>query len=153
MMSKPHSMTPGWLRSSPGEISSPDGDRFGSPILERYLAMSVEGMWERMCIQKDSWVGERDFVRKTTRMSMESVVARRRPCLRFWMACSLFAAVFFAEAFAMAAGEGERRCNRGKPSVILPPTAHEPHLAWFPRRSPLPPEGILFSSIPPRSPG
>ena len=104
-MSKAHSITPGWLRSSPGEISSPEGDRFGSPILERYLAMNVEGMCERMCIQKDGWVGERDFRRKMTRMSMESVVARRRPCRRLWIACSLLAAVFFAEAFAMVAGE------------------------------------------------
>lgn len=44
------------------------------------------------------------------------------------MARSLFAAVFFAEAFAMIVGKGERCCNRGKPSVILLPAAHEPHL-------------------------
>ena len=141
-MSNAHSVTPDWLRSSPGEISSPVGDRFGSPILERYLPMNVEGMCERMCNQKDSWVGERDFVRKMSRMSIESVVARRRPCRRFWMACSLAAAVFFAEAFAMVAGKGERRCNRGKPSVILPPTAHEPHPRWFPPTPP--PRNPLF---------
>lgn len=51
-----------------------------------------------------------------------------KPCRRFEMARSLFAAVFFAEAFAIVAGEGERRCNRGKPSLILPSTTHEPHL-------------------------
>lgn len=60
-----------------------------------------------MCNQKDSWVGESDFMRKTTRMSIERVVAMRSPCRRFWMAFSLLAAVFFAEAFAMVAG-GER---------------------------------------------
>ena len=126
MTSKHHSIIPGWLRSSPGETSSPVSDRFGSPILARYLAMSVDGMCERMCIQNDSWAGESDFVRKMIRMSVERVVAMRRPCLRFEMARSLLAAVFFAEAFAMVAG-GDRRCSRGKPSVILPPAAHEPH--------------------------
>ena len=127
MTSKHHSITPGWLRSSPGEISSPVSERFGSPILARYLAMSVDGMCERMCIQKDSWAGDSDFVWKMIRMSVERVVATRRPCLRFEMARSLPAAVFFAEAFAMVADEGERRCSRGKPSVILPPASHEPH--------------------------
>jgi len=60
-----------------------------------------------MCIQKDSWAGESDFVRKMIRMSVERIVAMRRPCLRFEMARSLLAAVFFAEAFAIVAGEGE----------------------------------------------
>ena len=70
--------------------------------------MNVEGMCERMCNQKDTWAGESDFVRKMIRMSMESVEATSRPCRRFCMARSLLAAVFFAEAFAMVAGKGER---------------------------------------------
>jgi len=126
-MSKHHAITPDWLRSSPGEMSSPVPVRFGSPILARYLAMRVDGICERTCIQNDSWVGESDFVRKMIRMRVESVVAMRRPCLMFEMALSLLAANFFAEAFAMVGGEGEICCNRGKPSVILPPAAHEPH--------------------------
>ena len=65
-------------------------------------------MCERVCVQKDGWAGESDFVRKMIRMSVERVIAMRRPCLRFEMARSLPAAVFFAEAFAMVAGEGER---------------------------------------------
>ena len=103
--------------------------------------MNVDGMCERMCIQKDGRVGESDFVRKIIRMNMESVVAMRRPCRRFEMARSLLAAVFFAEAFAMMAGKGERRCNRGKPSMILPPASHQPHprlvSAYAPPENPL----------------
>jgi hypothetical protein len=82
-------------------MSSPVSVRFGSPILARYLAMSVDGMCERVCIQKEGWVGESDFVRKMIRMSVERVMAMRRPCLRFEMARSLPAAVFLAEAFAI----------------------------------------------------
>ena len=45
----------------------------------------------------------------------------------------------------------ERRCNRGKPSVILPGTAHEPHPRLVPAC--LPPQEIRFPpSIPARSP-
>lgn len=89
-------------------MSSPVSFRLGSPILARYLAVSVDGMCERTCIQNDRWAGESDFVRKMIRMSVERVVAMRRPCLRFEMTRSLLAAVFFAEAFAMVAGKGER---------------------------------------------
>ena len=108
MRSKHHSITPGWLRSSPGEISSPVADRFGSPILDKYLAMTVESICERICIQKDSLVGESDFVRKTARIRMESVITTSKPWRRFEIARSLLAAVFFAEALAIVAGTGER---------------------------------------------
>ena len=144
MTSKHHSITPGWLRSSPGKISSPVSVRFGSPILARYLAMSVDGICERMCSQKDSRVGERDFVRKMIRMSVEEIIAMRSPCRRLAMTRSLLAAVFFAEAFAMVVGKGERRYSRGKPSVILPShrTRTTPS-SWF-LLAFLPPRNSLF---------
>ena len=122
MRSKHHSITPGWLRSSPGEISSPVADRFGSPILDRYLAMAVESICERICIQKDSRAGESDFLRKMARISMESVMTTSRPCRRFEMARSLFAAVFFAEAFAIVAGKGETL--QSWEAIIDPPSHH-----------------------------
>ena len=145
MTSKHHSITPGWLRSSPGDISSPVSDRFGSPILARYLAMNVDSTWERMWSQKDRWVGESECLRETSLIRVERVIATRSPCLRLEMARSLLAAVFFAEAFAMAGGNRERRCNRGKPSVILPGTAHEPHprlvlLVFLPKKFAFPPQ-------------
>ena len=113
MTSKHHSIIPGWLRSSPGEISSPVSDRFGSPILARYLAMNVDIIWERTWIQKDRWVGESDCLRKMILIRVERVMATRRPCLKLEMARSLLAAVFFAEAFAMVAG------NRGRDVAIV----------------------------------
>lgn len=132
MTSKHHSITPGWSRSSPGDISSPVADRFGSPILDRYLAMVVESICEKICIQKDSRMGESDFVRKTTRISMESVMTMSKPCRRFEITRSLFAAVFFAEAFAIVAGKVRGVAIVGSHHLILPSTTHEPHLVCSP---------------------
>ena len=67
--------------------------------------MTVESIYERICIQKDTEAGESEFVRKTARISTESVMTTSKPCRRFEMARSLFAAVFFEEALAIVAGK------------------------------------------------
>jgi len=67
----------------------------------------------------------------------------RRPCLRFEMARSLLAAVFFAEAFAIVAGEGEGDVaivGNHQRSCLPPHTNHT--LVWS--LLTLPPTNSLF---------